>query len=98
MLFSSKFMDCEIYAILRMAPTRYDFFLADRKNGVCSSSSAVGLKFGQDTKEEDRRATDRFDGSFTKQLSTTSLNARVYLYAPPSRSRVGGSSCKLREC
>jgi hypothetical protein len=39
---------------------------------------------------------DRREGSFTRQRSTISLNAREYLCTPPSRSRVGGAASTLQ--
>jgi hypothetical protein len=40
---------------------------------------------------------NRREGSFTRQRSTISLNAREYLCTPPSRSRVGGAASTLQE-
>jgi hypothetical protein len=42
-----------------------------------------------------RDGVNRREGSFTRQRSTISLNAREYLCTPPSRSRVGGAASTL---
>ena len=83
-----------------MVPTRYEYFLAFLKKGVWRSCAAVGLKREcavnvQQMRAELLEGTDRTDGSFTRQCSTISLNAREYLCTPPSRSRIGGAPCTL---
>jgi hypothetical protein len=44
-----------------------------------------------------RNGVNRREGSFTRQRSTISLNAREYLCTPPSRSRVGGADSTLQD-
>lgn len=84
-----------------MVPTRYGRFFAFLKKGVWRSCAAVGLNrertFSVPAENTCRlrEGANRRDGSFARQRSTTSLNAREYLYTPPSRSRVGGAPCTL---
>lgn len=49
------------------------------------------MKSVRDVGEISRSIAYRFDGSFTRQDSTISLNAREYLCWPPVRSTVGGA-------
>jgi hypothetical protein len=84
-----------------MVPTRYERFFAFLKKGVWRSCAAVGLNRERRCQRPAentcrlREGANRRDGSFTRQRSTISLNAREYLCTPPSRSRVGGAPCTL---
>lgn len=76
------------------------FFRVPEKRGLeklggCGPEQSARRQHATENTCKLREGANRRDGSFARQRSTISLNAREYLCTPPSRSRVGGAPCTL---